>query len=267
MSPDSLIQVLLADNPSPMTGRGTNTYVVGHDDVVVIDPGPSDKMHLDRVESTVRQRGGASAVLLTHHHVDHSESAAHFAARLDVPLAGIPHPEMPPLDTELTDGDGLPFGGGTLEVVATPGHTKGHASFWWESERVVFAGDLVAGEGFIVIDPPDGNMVDYLASLARVRDLDAVAIRPGHGPAIESPRAYLESYIRHRLEREAKVLAALGADPRIIPQLVPAAYGDTPEAMYPIAARSLVAHLEKLAAEGKVEIVAAGPEKAYQLKD
>src|SRR5258708_2697956 len=250
-----------------MTGRGTNTYVVGQGDVVVIDPGPSEKMHLERVETAIRQGGRGGAVLLTHHHLDHSESAAQFATRLDVPLAGIPQPEMPPLDTNLTDGDELPFGGGTLRVVATPGHTRGHASFWWESERVVLAGDLVAGEGFIVIDPPDGNMVDYMASLARVRDLDAAVILPGHGPAIESPRAYLESYIRHRLDREARVLAALGPDPRITPQILPAAYDDTPEAMYPIAVRSLVAHLEKLAAEGKVEIVAAGPEAAYQLKD
>ncbi|HEX4622649.1 MAG TPA: MBL fold metallo-hydrolase [Myxococcaceae bacterium] len=267
MSPDQLVQVLLADNPSPMTGRGTNTYVVGHDDVLVIDPGPADSSHLDRVENAVRQRGRAGTVLLTHHHLDHSESAAEFATRLDVPLAAIPHPEMPQLDTDLADSDQVTFGGGALQVVATPGHTRGHACFWWESERVVFAGDLVAGEGFIVIDPPDGNMADYMASLARVRDLDAAALRPGHGPAIASPRAYLESYIRHRLEREARVLGALGTDPRIIPQLVPAAYDDTPEAMYPIAARSLVAHLEKLAADGKVEIVTAGPETAYRLKE
>lgn len=267
MSADQLVQVVLADNPSPMTGRGTNTYVIGHDDVLVIDPGPADSTHLDRVENAVRRRGRAGTVLLTHHHLDHSQSAAAFATRLDSPLAAIPHPEMPQLDTDLADGDQVTFGGGALQVVATPGHTRGHACFWWESERVVFAGDLVAGEGFIVIDPPDGNMADYLASLARVRDLDAAVVRPGHGPVIESPRAYLESYIRHRLQREARVLAALGSDPRIVPQLVPAAYADTPEAMYPIAARSLVAHLEKLAADGKVEIVTTGPETAYRLKE
>src|SRR5258708_31330512 len=111
MSPDSLIQVLLADNPSPMTGRGTNTYVVGQDDVVVIDPGPDDKMHLDRVESTVRQRGRASAVLLTHHHLDHSESAAQFATRLGIPLAGGPHPPMPPPGRPPVARAGLPLCG------------------------------------------------------------------------------------------------------------------------------------------------------------
>src|SRR5258708_9704007 len=105
-----------------MTGRGTNTYVVGHDDVVVIDPGPSDKMHLDRVESTVRQRGGASAVLLTHHHVDHSESAAHFAARLDVPLAGHPHPDSPPHGTRRTHRDTPPFRGGDRADAGDPRH-------------------------------------------------------------------------------------------------------------------------------------------------
>src|SRR5258708_11293602 len=128
MSPDSLIQVLLADNPSPMTGRGTNTYVVGQDDVVVIDPGPDDKMHLDRVESTVRQRGRASAVLLTHHHLDHSESAAQFATRLDVPLAGIPPPPIPPPEPKPTDGASLRLAGRALPLVAAPGTTHGPGS-------------------------------------------------------------------------------------------------------------------------------------------
>ena len=265
MSPGPSVQVVLADNPSPMTGRGTNTYVVGAGEVLVIDPGPSDPGHLARIESVVRHAGRPTSVLLTHHHLDHSESAADLARRLDVPLAAIPHPELPGLDRPLSDGEDIPFGGGELKVVATPGHTSGHAAFWWESERLLLAGDLVAGEGFIVIDPPDGNMVDYLASLARARDLDAAVIRPGHGPAIEAPRAYLDSYIRHRLEREAKVLSSLGSDPRITAQLLPVAYDDTPLAMYPVAVRSLLAHLEKLVADGKVEEVLSGPEPAYRL--
>ena len=266
MSGEPKVQVILAPNPSPLTGRGTNTYVVGEGDVVVIDPGPHDIGHLQRVAEAVRNNGQATAVLLTHHHFDHSEGATAFAHVVGAPLMGFPHPEMPALDRELIDDEELPFGGGTLKVVHTPGHTRGHACFWLEEARTLFAGDLVAGEGFIVIDPPDGDMAQYLDSLRHARDLDAVVIKPGHGPAIESPSAYLDSYIAHRLQREAKVLAALGEDARIIPQILPGAYDDTPEAMYPIATRSLVAHLEKLAADGKVEIVSAGPETAYKLR-
>jgi glyoxylase-like metal-dependent hydrolase (beta-lactamase superfamily II) len=265
MTTETKVHVVLAPNPSPLTGRGTNTYVVGAGDVVVIDPGPQDTAHLRRVADAVLHQGKPAAVLLTHHHLDHSESAAAFARFLGVPLAAFPHPEAPVLDEELADGDELPLGGSTIKAVHTPGHTRDHACFWLAEERTLFAGDLVAGEGFIVIDPPDGDMAQYLDSLIRARDLDPAVIRPGHGPEIKAPSAYLESYIAHRLQREAKVLAALGQDPRIIPQLLPMAYDDTPEAMYPIATRSLVAHLEKLAADGRVEIMTGGPETAYKL--
>jgi len=108
-----------------------------------------------------------------------------------VPLAAFPHPEAPALDRELADGDELPFGGGSLKVVHTPGHTRGHLCFWLAEDRTLFAGDLVAGEGYIVIDPPDGDMSQYLDSLRRARDLDPAVIRPGHGPEIKAPRAYL----------------------------------------------------------------------------
>ncbi len=267
MNTEPTVRVVLARNPSPLTGRGTNTYVVGEDEVLVIDPGPHDSGHLGRVEDAVRHQGHASAVLLTHHHLDHSEGAVAFARLLGVPLAAFPHPKAPALDRELADGDELPFGGGSLQAVHSPGHTRGHLCFWLSEDRTLFAGDLVAGEGFIVIDPPDGDMAQYLDSLRRVRDLEPAVIRPGHGPEIGAPTAYLDSYIAHRLEREAKVLGALGEDPRIIPQILAGAYNDTPEAMYPIATRSLVAHLEKLVADGRVEIVSSGPETAYKLRD
>ena len=181
--------------------------------MLVIDPGPNDAGHLGRVEDAVRHQGQATAVLLTHHHFDHSESAADFARRLGVSLAAFPHADAPPLDHDLSDGEELPFGGGTLTAIHTPGHTREHACFWSAGSRALFAGDLVAGEGYIVIDPPDGDMTQYLDSLRRARDLDPAVIRPGHGPAIAAPAAYLDAYIAHRLQREAKVLGALGADP------------------------------------------------------
>jgi glyoxylase-like metal-dependent hydrolase (beta-lactamase superfamily II) len=260
----SAILVLLAPNPSPLTGRGTNTYVVGEDEVVVIDPGPGDADHLHRVQAAVAERGRATAVVITHHHFDHSEAATEVAARLGAPLAGFPHPDAPVLDRDLADGDEVTFGGGALRAIHTPGHSRDHLCFWLPEAGTVFAGDLVAGEGYIVVDPPDGDMTQYLDSLGRVRDLGAKSIRPGHGPLIDAPAAYLDSYIAHRFEREAKVLGSLGTQSRTVAELLPVVYDDTPEAMYPIAARSLVAHLEKLAREGKVEVL-AWAETGYKL--
>src|ERR1700716_4388536 len=228
------ILVLLANNPSPLTGRGTNTYVVGEDQVVVIDPGPADAAHLPRIQAAVAERGRATSVVITHHHFDHSEAATGVAQRLGAPLAGFPHPDSPVLDRELADGDEVAFGGGVLHAVHTPGHSRDHLCFWLPEAGTVFAGDLVAGEGYIVIDPPDGDMAQYLDSLGRIRDLGAKSIRAGPGPLIDAPAAYLDSYIAHRLAREARVLGSLGAESRRVAELLPVVYDDTPEAMYPI---------------------------------
>ncbi|MGI8607936.1 MAG: MBL fold metallo-hydrolase [Candidatus Dormibacteria bacterium] len=257
------LDVLLAANPSPLTGKGTNTYVLGRDEVAVVDPGPALPEHLDRVEAAARARGRTTVVLLTHHHPDHSEAAVEMARRLDAPLAAIPHPLAPRLDRALAGGDQLDIGADTLEVLATPGHCRDHACFEWKQAMAIFVGDLVAGEGFIVIDPPEGDMADYLNSLRLIRDRGigtqrqgagpAQVLLPGHGPSIDHPTAYIETYISHRLGREAKVLAALTEAASATPQaLLPIAYADTPEAMYPIAARSLQAHLDKLVKDGRV---------------
>jgi glyoxylase-like metal-dependent hydrolase (beta-lactamase superfamily II) len=258
------LDLVLAPNPSPLTGRGTNTYVLGHDDAVaIIDPGPDGGGHLERVEAALAARGRAAVILLTHHHVDHSAGARALADRLHAPLAGIPHRRMPPLDRQLADGDTLTLGNDALTVVATPGHCRDHACFQWRSTGAVFAGDLVAGEGFIVIDPPDGNMTQYLASLHRVANLQPTVVLPGHGPEIAAPADYLRSYIAHRLEREQKVLDALSSTAwRRAPRILLSAYSDTPKLMYPIAARSLRAHLDKLVSEGRVERSVRGYRRA-----
>ena len=243
-----------------MTGRGTNTYVLGRANrVVVIDPGPADSDHLASIAAAVAARGQAALVLLTHHHLDHSEAAVEVAHRLGAPLAGIPHPDGPPLDRALVDAEQLHLGDVTLEVLGTPGHTRDHACFLWTEEAAVFAGDLVAGEGFIVVDPPDGNMADYLASLARVRDLatgpgrEWAVLLPGHGPQIDHARVRLDGYIAHRRQREEQVMSSIPTHGGLsAEQLLPLAYQDTAELMYPVAIRSLQAHLDKLVADGMV---------------
>jgi glyoxylase-like metal-dependent hydrolase (beta-lactamase superfamily II) len=236
--------------------------VLGRGNVAVIDPGPAIPEHLDRVEAVARGRGRTALVLLTHHHPDHSEGAEEMARRLGAPLAAIPHELAPRLDHLLTDREQLDVGGETLEVLSTPGHCRDHACFAWNQARAVFVGDLVAGDGFIVIDPPEGDMSQYMNSLGLVRDRRfgthptgagaPEVLLPGHGQAIESPQEYLDNYIAHRLAREAKVLNALPAGDAATPEeLLPVVYADTPEAMYPIAARSLQAHLDKLVREGR----------------
>lgn len=236
-----------------MTGKGTNTYILGRGQVVVIDPGPAIPGHLDRVEAAARARGRTSMVLLTHHHLDHAEAAEAMARRLDAPLAAIPHALDPRLDRELSGGDRLEFGAEALEVLATPGHCRDHACFEWRRAGAIFVGDLVAGEGFIVIDPPEGNMAAYLDSLGRVRDRGAAVLLPGHGPRVGNPAEYLDVYVAHRLARESKVFEALPRGAATTSEaLLPLAYDDTPEAMYPIAARSLQAHLDKLVADRRV---------------
>jgi len=264
------LDVALAPNPSPMTGRGTNTYVLGHgDQVVVVDPGPDDPRHLDTVANLVAARGTAAMVLMTHHHLDHSEAGPAMARRLAAPLAARPHPLAPPLDLRL-EAETLDFGTVHVRIIPTPGHCRDHACLAWLEPGAVFAGDLVAGEGFIVIDPPEGDMTDYLDSLHLLGRPDllgegapARVLLPGHGPAIDQPGEFLGGYIEHRLAREAKVLAALSPQrPRTVEDLLPLAYADTPEVMYPVAARSLQAHLDKLVRDGAAGASAEGYRRA-----
>jgi glyoxylase-like metal-dependent hydrolase (beta-lactamase superfamily II) len=245
-----------------MTGRGTNTYVLGHGDgVVVIDPGPADPGHVRHIETAVRARGRAAMVLLTHHHVDHAESGVEVSRLLDAPLAARPHELAPRLDRRLADGDRLALGATTLVVLATPGHCRDHTCLLWEEAAAAFVGDLVAGEGYIVIDPPEGNMSDYLASLRMMGSPELFGLRggatillPGHGPSIEDPAGYIRGYVAHRLQREEKIRDALPVTGRrTLEQLLPVAYDDTPEAMYPVAARSLQAHLDKLVRDGRAD--------------
>ncbi|HVF33369.1 MAG TPA: MBL fold metallo-hydrolase [Acidimicrobiales bacterium] len=251
-----LVRRLTCHNPSVFTGPGTNTYLVGQEEIAVIDPGPDDDAHLDAIAAAGGDR--IRWIVVTHTHGDHSPGAEPLRRRLrpDVLVLGNQARDDFDPDAEIGDGhvvDGREF---SLRAIHTPGHAGNHLCYLLEEEGLLFSGDHVMSGSTVVIGPPDGDMAVYLDSLAKVKALGAgvKAIAPAHGDLIADPRAKIDEYVAHRLRREEKVVAAL-ADvdgPRTIDQLVPAVYADVDEGRHWIARRSLWAHLRKLAAEGRV---------------
>jgi glyoxylase-like metal-dependent hydrolase (beta-lactamase superfamily II) len=240
------IRRVLAPNPGPYTLDGTNTWVIGHEPSIVIDPGPDDPGHLEEV---AREAGRVAAVLVTHDHPDHAPGAAPFAARVKAPL----------LASRLAGADRLRAGqritAGAVELVAipTPGHTSDHVAFFDAGGGALFTGDAVLGRGTSFIDPPDGDLLRYLRSLERMLELSPQTIYPGHGPVVLRAIETLREYLRHRHEREEQVLAAIATGPRTIPEIVETIYVDYPADVRGLAARSVLAHLLKLEDEGRAE--------------
>lgn len=233
---------LRADNPSPLTLSGTNTWIVGRDPAYVVDPGPALAEHIERLVATIDARGGLGGIALTHDHIDHSEGVEALRARRPAPLAG----GRGVVDTRLVDGSRF----GPLRALATPGHAPDHLALI--CERVCFTGDAVLGEGSVFIAPDPGALAGYLEGLRELRELDLDVLCPGHGPPIWEPRVKLDEYIDHRLERERLLLAALAAGRRSTAELLDAAWADVPAELRPLAAVSLRAHLDKLEEEGRL---------------
>ena len=246
-----------APNPGPMTLSGTNTWLIGTP-AWVIDPGPSEPAHVERVWDAARARGGVAGIVLTHNHLDHSQSAPALRARSGAPVAaGAPahagdgrfaEPALDQLepDTLLRDGDAV----GPFEVIATPGHSADHVSLL--TDGLLFCGDTVLGEGSVFIPPGGGSLSAYLDSLRRLSALALEALCPGHGPVVWDPAAKLREYLEHRLERERRLLDALGRGLRSAAELLDDVWDDAPEALRPAAALTLESHLDKLAAEGRL---------------
>jgi glyoxylase-like metal-dependent hydrolase (beta-lactamase superfamily II) len=225
-----------------MTGAGTNTYLVGEDEIAVIDPGPDDPGHIGAVVAAAG--GQITHVLVTHAHPDHAPAAG--------PLAGRTGAQRLVLSDGLRDGRVLRVGRVTLDAVHTPGHTPDHVCFVLRDEGALFSGDLIMSGSTVVIAPPEGDMTAYLASLERLRAIPLARIYPGHGEPIDTPAQIIDGYLRHRRHRERQILEALDAGPARIPSLVARIYAEVPTVLHQMAAQSVYAHLLKLKTEGTV---------------
>lgn len=269
------LRLVLAPNPGPMTGAGTNSYLLGRGDVVLIDPGPDDPAHHDALLAALDPGERLAAILVTHSHLDHTALAPALAARTGAPVWGAGpagsgrSPTMADWaerglvgggegfdqtytpDRALRRGETLRIGGLAIEVLATPGHTGCHLSYACGDR--LFAGDTVMGWSTSLVSPPDGDMAAYRASLTALAARDWQVIHPGHGPAITDPAARLAELIAHRATRESEILAALTAHGPATPhRLASLIYTTTPAVLLPAAARNVLAHLIDMTDRGLV---------------
>lgn len=267
------IRRILAPNPSPMTFWGTNTYLIGTDPVLVVDPGPDDDNHLDAIRTAVG-RAACGGVLVTHAHRDHSLGARKLAASLRAAVMGYGPPgagrsaTMERLaqggliaggegvdetffpDTTLRGGDRVACGGAAVYVIETPGHFAGHLSF--AVGDAILSGDLVMGWASTLISPPDGDLGQFLASCATLKARAPGTLLPGHGPAVTDPAARIDWLVAHRQARTEALLTELAKGPAQIPELARRIYTDTDPALLPAAERNVLAHLIELQENSRV---------------
>lgn len=256
---------VLAGNPGFMTGPGTNSYLIGHQEIAVIDPGPALDTHVDAIIEAAHQCGGKIRwIVLTHTHQDHAPAAIALKEKTGAeilgqsPLEGDPAQTLIKIDRQLSHGDTLKTDEFTLRALHTPGHVGNHLCYLLEEENLLFSGDHLINGSTVVIIPPSGNMTDYLRSLELLAQETIAQIAPGHGDIIQNAQALIQFTIHHRLAREAKVLAKLAMSAQSLEKLTPLVYDDVNPALHPVARYSLHAHLIKLRDEEKVKELSEG---------
>jgi len=265
------VRRVLCDNPSPFTFTGTVSYIVGRGKVAIIDPGPDDPAHAQALLDAVRGET-VTHIVVTHTHRDHSPNAARIKAATGAPIyaEGVHRASRPRYESEqhnpesgadrdfrpnvtVCDGDTIEGDGWRLEAVATPGHTANHMAFAWPGRELMFIGDHVMGWSTSIVAPPDGSMVDYMASLDKLTRRGEQLYFSGHGPEIPEAPKYLRFLIRHRQAREASILHRLGKGEADIPTIVRASYIGIDPRLVTAAGYSVLAHLEDLVARGVVK--------------
>ena len=259
-----LVGRILAPNPSPFTYTGTQTYLVGTDDLAVIDPGPNDPAHLAALEAAIAGHPVA-AILCTHTHRDHSPAARPLSERTGAPTIGCAPLTLtdsgPRADAAfdadyrpdriLADGEIMVGKGWTLQAVATPGHTSNHLCFALPEEAALFTGDHVMGWSTSVISPPDGDMADYMRSMQRLADRDDAVYYPAHGDPVDNPRRLVRGMMGHRKQREGQILRFLDRNgPSSVPDMVAEMYKGLDPRLHGAAGRSVLAHLIDLDGRG-----------------
>jgi ribonuclease/clavin/mitogillin len=256
------VATVLGHNPSPFTGPGTNTYLVGTGRrPLLLDTGQGVPLWIDLLVQALHElaHGGAiERIVLTHAHVDHIGGVKQVAERfgrievLKKPWPGHDEAAGVPI-TPIGDGAVIAAEGATLRAIHTPGHAPDHLCYYLEEERALFTGDVVLGAGTTVIPDDTGDLGDYMNSLRRLLELDLETIYPAHGPVIRNPRAKLREYIAHRELRERQVLDTLANNGGLeVMEIVKKIYFDVPEYLHPAAASSVRSHLKKLRKEGRV---------------
>ncbi len=271
-----LVRRILAPNPSPMTFRGTNSYLVGEGDITLIDPGPESPEHYRALLDALASGERISSILVTHSHIDHSPLARAISDETGAPVAafgdcvagrsdtmkqlaqdgmssggeGVDQDFRP--DITLEDGEELPVSGGSISAIWTPGHFCNHMSFAFQD--IVFTGDTIMGWASTMVSPPDGDLTQFRDSVARLADRESRLFLPGHGAPISNPRDRAECLLNHRRGRETEILDQLGIGAETIGEITAKIYQDTPSTLWPAAARNVFAHLIDLHEKGTVEI-------------
>ncbi|HEX4741085.1 MAG TPA: MBL fold metallo-hydrolase [Caulobacteraceae bacterium] len=260
-----LIRRVTANNPGPFTYRGTGTYIVGHGEVAVIDPGPDIAEHLEAILAALKGET-VTHIVVTHHHSDHSPLSRPLAARTGAKVWGCAVRDLPAPgevrleagydrfvpDIPVCDGAVIEGAGWTLEAIPTPGHTSNHICYALAAENALFSGDHIMGWSTTVITPPDGDMGDYLRSLELIRDRDFSVLWPTHGPPVADVRPFLDAYIDHRKDRERQIIERLTAGETRIKEMVPTLYAAVDSRLWPAAAHSVMAHMLELVRAGRV---------------
>ena len=251
-----LVRRITAGNPGMFTGPGTNTYLIGDEEVTVIDPGPALHEH---IEVIIQASANIKQILLTHTHPDHSPGTRLLQDNIDVPVFALITENSKDQDITFTperiliDGEIIANEYYSIEVIHTPGHASNHLCYLLKDEKLLFTGDHIMDGSTVVIASPDGSMQDYIDSLAKLKEYDLNKIAPGHGELIEEPYAVVDWIIKHRFERESKVIDVLKQhNSGDLNTLVKDIYADVDSMLHPVAKWSLESHLVKLMDEGVV---------------